>query len=163
VELRDVLGIHLAAQVILASLRLLGRSRVTPATADRLDRALVAIIFFGANAALLATAPIHGDFSWSDAPRHALNGAFVKDFIAAAPWHDPKTWAVNYYLQYPALTVLFYPPLFYFFEALAFAVFGSAIWWRRRPSARLQCCSGRQATVLSAQIFRDGRRSARAC
>jgi len=94
------------------------------ATRDRLERGLVAIIFVAANLALLATAPVGGDFWWSDAPRHALNGAFVKDFVAAAPWHDPKSWAINYYLQYPALTILFYPPLFYFFEAVAFALFG---------------------------------------
>ncbi len=72
----------------------------------------------------MRTAPVGGDFWWSDAPRHALNGAFVKDFIAAAPWHDPKSWAINYYLQYPALTILFYPPLFYGFEAVAYALFG---------------------------------------
>lgn len=73
---------------------------------------------------LFATAPVAGDFSYSDAPRHALNGAFVKDFIAAWPWHDPAGWAENYYLQYPALSILFYPPLFYFIEAAAFALFG---------------------------------------
>jgi 4-amino-4-deoxy-L-arabinose transferase-like glycosyltransferase len=102
--------------------KLLGK--ITPAAHDRLDRAFVAIIFVAATAALLATAPVNGDFWWSDAPRHALNGAFVKDFIEAAPWRDPKAWAINYYLQYPALTILFYPPLFYFFEAAAYAVFG---------------------------------------
>src|SRR5271154_251948 len=100
------------------------RGTVTPAVRNRLERALVAIILIGANGALLASAPVNGDFWWSDAPRHALNGAFVKDFVAAVPWHDPKGWAINYYLQYPALTILFYPPLFYFFEAAAFAVFG---------------------------------------
>ena len=73
---------------------------------------------------LLATSPADGDFSWSDAPRHALNGAFVKDFIAALPWRHPVEWAENYYLQYPALSILFYPPLFYFFEAAFYAVFG---------------------------------------
>jgi Dolichyl-phosphate-mannose-protein mannosyltransferase len=100
------------------------QGKVTPAARDWFDRALVAIIFVAANAALLATAPVNGDFWWSDAPRHALNGAFVKDFIVAAPLHDPKTWAINYYLQYPALTILFYPPLFYFFEAVGYALFG---------------------------------------
>ena len=104
--------------------RLFDRHDLAPATRERLDRTLVAIIFVAANAALLATAPVNGDFWWSDAPRHALNGAFVKDFVAAAPWHDPRTWAINYYLKYPALTILFYPPLFYCFEAVVFAVFG---------------------------------------
>ena len=97
---------------------------MTPAAYRRLDQALVAVILVCANLALLATAPVSGDFWWSDAPRHALNGAFVKDFITAAPWHDPKIWAINYYLKYPALTILFYPPLFYGFEAVGYALFG---------------------------------------
>lgn len=104
--------------------RLCAGSDRLPATPEPLDRALVAVVLVAANIALLATAPVHGDFWWSDAPRHALNGAFVKDFIVAAPWHDPKTWAINYYLQYPALSILFYPPLFYFVEATVFAVLG---------------------------------------
>jgi len=73
--------------------------------------------------ALLATSPLGGDFAWSDAPRHALNGAFLKDLIAALPRH-PATWAEAYYLQYPSLSILFYPPLFYIFEAVAFALLG---------------------------------------
>ncbi|HEV2100019.1 MAG TPA: glycosyltransferase family 39 protein [Stellaceae bacterium] len=97
---------------------------MTPAVRDRFEQALVAIILVGASIALFRTAPVGGDFWWSDAPRHALNGAFVKDFIAAAPWHDPKSWAINYYLQYPALTILFYPPLFYAIEAVGYALFG---------------------------------------
>jgi Dolichyl-phosphate-mannose-protein mannosyltransferase len=125
VELRGLLGLYLATQVTLARRRRwFERRDIAPVPADRLDRALVAIIFIAANAILLATAPANGDFWWSDAPRHALNGAFVKDFIAAMPWHDPKAWAIDYYLQYPSLSILFYPPLFYFVEAVAFAVFG---------------------------------------
>ena len=81
-------------------------------------------VLLAASAILLATSPSDGDFSWSDAPRHALNGAFVKDFIASLPWRHPVEWAENYYLQYPALSILFYPPLFYFFEAAFYAVFG---------------------------------------
>lgn len=81
----------------------------------------IAIVITGA--ALLATSPLGGDFAWSDAPRHALNGAFLKDFIAAMPRH-PVAWAESYYLQYPSLSILFYPPLFYVFEAAAFAVLG---------------------------------------
>jgi hypothetical protein len=91
---------------------------------ERLAQAAVALVFVAAAAALFASAPKHGDFWWSDAPRHALNGAFVKDFIAAAPWHDARRWAIDYYLKYPALTILFYPPLFYFFLAAAYALFG---------------------------------------
>jgi 4-amino-4-deoxy-L-arabinose transferase-like glycosyltransferase len=74
--------------------------------------------------ALLLTAPVDGDYSWNDAPRHALNGVFLKDLIAAHPFHDPEGWAIEYYLAHPALTVLFYPPLFYVAEAGVFAVLG---------------------------------------
>lgn len=81
----------------------------------------VAIVIAGG--VLLATSPLGGDFAWSDAPRHALNGAFLKDLIAAMPRH-PMAWAESYYLQYPSLSILFYPPLFYVFEAAAFAVLG---------------------------------------
>ena len=59
-----------------------------------------------------------------DASRHALNGAFVLDFLRAMPLHDPQGFALEYYRQYPALTILFYPPLFYGFLAVAYAVFG---------------------------------------
>ena len=74
--------------------------------------------------ALLLTAPVNGDFWWADAPRHALNGVFVKDFIEAHPIDRPVQWAIDYYLRRPALTIMFYPPLFYVAEAIAFALFG---------------------------------------
>ncbi len=73
---------------------------------------------------LYAFAPLGGAFSWPDAPRHAMNGAFVLDLIRAAPFADPVGFAYGYYAQYPALTILFYPPLFYFVLAPFYAVFG---------------------------------------
>ncbi|HEX3575103.1 MAG TPA: glycosyltransferase family 39 protein [Rhodopila sp.] len=74
--------------------------------------------------ALLLTAPVAGDFWNQDAPRHALNGVFIRDFVAAHPIADPMRWAIDYYLKRPALTIVFYPPLFYCVEAIAFALFG---------------------------------------
>jgi len=65
-----------------------------------------------------------GAFSWSDSPRHALNGAFVLDLIKTAPFDDPAGFAYHYYSQYPALTILFYPPLFSFLLAPFYALFG---------------------------------------
>ncbi len=69
-------------------------------------------------------APTGGAFHRSDSPRHALNGAFVMDLIAAAPFDDLKGWAYNYYSRYPAVTILFYPPLFSFLLAPFYAIFG---------------------------------------
>jgi Dolichyl-phosphate-mannose-protein mannosyltransferase len=86
-------------------------------------RLAVALAVLSAAGLLLGTAPVDGNFWWSDAPRHALNGAFVRDLVTAWP-EDPRRWAVDYYLKYPALTVLFYPPLFYLVEAAVYGVMG---------------------------------------
>jgi hypothetical protein len=88
--------------------------------ADRIALALLLLAVL----LLFMQAPASGEFAWSDAPRHALNGVFVKDFLAAMPWNDPAGFAYRYYAQYPALTILFYPPLFYFISAPFYAVFG---------------------------------------
>lgn len=87
------------------------------------DRAAYACIAI-AVALLFLGAPRGGDFYWSDAPRHALNGVFIKDLIAAFPWRDPAAFAYDYYTRYPALTILFYPPLFYVLSAPFYAMLG---------------------------------------
>jgi 4-amino-4-deoxy-L-arabinose transferase-like glycosyltransferase len=68
--------------------------------------------------------PKRGDIYWADASRHALNGAFVLDFIQQLPWRHPVEFAYDYYRQWPALTILFYPPLFYGVLAAVYAVLG---------------------------------------
>lgn len=74
--------------------------------------------------ALFLQAPHGGAFYWSDSPRHALNGVFVKDLLRDMPLDDPAGYAYRYYAQYPALTILFYPPLFYAVSAPFYALFG---------------------------------------
>ena len=73
---------------------------------------------------LFSRLPRDGVIWWSDASRNALNGAFVLDFIRALPFRDPTGFAYDYYRQWPALTILFYPPLFYVALAAAYAVLG---------------------------------------
>lgn len=75
-------------------------------------------------ALLFLHAPHGGAFYWSDAPRHALNGVFVKDLLLDLPLDDPTGYAYRYYAQYPALTILFYPPLFYAISAPFYALLG---------------------------------------
>jgi hypothetical protein len=85
----------------------------------------VAALSFGIfGLVMFFTSPVAGDFSWSDAPRHALNGIFIRDFVVNMPLYNPKQYAVNYYLQYPALTILFYPPLFSVVLAGSYSFFG---------------------------------------
>ena len=67
---------------------------------------------------------MQGDFWWSDAPRHAMDGAFYYDMARALPVTHLKQWAIDYYLQYPAVTALTYPPLFALIEAAFFGLFG---------------------------------------
>jgi hypothetical protein len=73
---------------------------------------------------LFKTSPTQGDFWWSDAPRHAMDGVFYYDMARALPIAHLKQWAIDYYLQYPAVTALTYPPVFALVEALFFGVFG---------------------------------------
>jgi len=73
---------------------------------------------------LFETSPRAGDFWWSDAPRHAMDGAFYYDLARNLPLTHLKQWAMDYYIQYPAITVLFYPPLFALVEAVFFSLFG---------------------------------------
>ncbi|QIM51872.1 ArnT family glycosyltransferase [Hydrogenophaga crocea] len=89
-------------------------------TADRWAWLLIALVI----AALFLQAPHGGAFYWSDAPRHALNGVFVWDLLTSMPLSDPAGYAYRYYAQYPALTILFYPPLFYFLSAPFFGLLG---------------------------------------
>jgi len=89
----------------------------------RYDFSCLAILLLAAGI-LTATAPLAGDFWWSDAPRHALNGIFLKDFLLDLPLGNPRQYAVDYYLRYPALTILFYPPLFYVLSVPVFLLFG---------------------------------------
>ncbi len=58
-----------------------------------------------------------------DAPRHAINGVFWKDFLQSLD-PNPLQFALRYYARYPTLSLVSYPPLFYFFEGVAYAIFG---------------------------------------
>lgn len=90
----------------------------------------VAIILCGVAATFLV-AHKNGDFWYSDAPRHAMDGAFILDIfkhLIHAPLETAKRYAEDYYLQYPALTILFYPPLFPVIEAFFFGFFGVSHW-----------------------------------
>ncbi len=79
-------------------------------------------------ASLFYTSPRDGEFWWSDAPRHAMDGAFYMDLFRSQPVGSLRQYTIDYYLQYPALTILFYPPVFPLAEALFFALFGVSHW-----------------------------------
>lgn len=70
----------------------------------------------------------HNDGLWfqGDAPRHAANGLFWKDFLLSGDWLAPRDYALRYFARYPVIHPIAYPPLFYLLEALvSFALPGA--------------------------------------
>ena len=65
---------------------------------------------------------------FADEKRHVMNGLFLFDFMSDLPLSWPRQYAQEYYAKYPAVTIGFWPPAFYFIEALFFAIFGISIW-----------------------------------
>ena len=88
------------------------------------ERLVTFLLFIAVSVVYFFLMPQAGDFHWSESPRNALDGAFVLDLVKDLPFADPKGWAYDYYLKYPAVTILFYPPLVHVELALVFAVFG---------------------------------------
>lgn len=79
--------------------------------------------------ALIAAAHVIFDrasepFYNNDETRHVMTGVFVRDAIADGGWRNPKDYAVRYYLQYPALGLMVWPPFFYSVEGVWMSVFG---------------------------------------
>ena len=62
----------------------------------------------------------------NDETRHVMTGVFFRDLLVDLPLDRLRSYAVEYYLQYPALGVLVWPPLFYGIEGLFMLVFGTS-------------------------------------
>jgi len=84
----------------------------------------VQTILMATLATLFWTMPSSGQFWWGDAGRHAMNGLFYLDLFKNLPFSDPMKWALSYYVKYPCITAVYYPPLFHLAEALMFALLG---------------------------------------
>ena len=62
-----------------------------------------------------------------DAPRHLINGVFLKDYVAAG-LPPPLEYARSYLIRYPIIAPTKYPPGFYLLEAATFSVFVASPW-----------------------------------
>jgi hypothetical protein len=83
---------------------------------------------------LVAVAAVHvmryvptEPFFNNDETRHVMTGVFVRDLLIAMPVRDLRGFTVQYYLQYPALGLLVWPPLFYLVEGLTMLAFGPSL------------------------------------
>ena len=133
-----------------ASPRVLSRRRAARVRPGDLAAASVLAL---ACLALILTAPLHGEFLWSESPRNALNGAFIHDLVREMPLQDPVGWAAAYYLRYPSLTILFYPPLLHAALAAFYAAFGVS-------HAAAMACMGAFAYALATGVYALARRVA---
>jgi 4-amino-4-deoxy-L-arabinose transferase-like glycosyltransferase len=70
----------------------------------------------------------HGEFFFfGDEMRHAMTGVFFRDAMVDQPWSNPVQYAYEYYAKYPALGLLYWPPLFHIVEGFFFLVFGISV------------------------------------
>jgi len=68
-----------------------------------------------------------GEFSYNvDEAQHAVTGLYAAALLQDHPSH-PVEYTYEFYAQYPALGVIHWPPLFYFFEGLSFLLFGPTV------------------------------------
>ncbi len=72
--------------------------------------------------------PVGEPFKNGDETRHVMTGVFVRDALADLPASsaDPRGYAAQYYVQYPALGIIIWPPFFYAVEGLTMWAFGTS-------------------------------------
>ena len=85
----------------------------------------LSLLMLWAAVCLLFWKTLHsGEFWWTDESRHAMNGVFFLDLWRDMPWRAPYEYALQYFAQYPALALNWYPPFFPVVESVFFAIFG---------------------------------------
>jgi Gpi18-like mannosyltransferase len=70
--------------------------------------------------------PASEPFFNNDETRHVMTGVYFRDLLHDMPLRHLRDYTVHYYLQYPALGILVWPPFFYFTEGLLMSIFGTS-------------------------------------
>jgi hypothetical protein len=70
--------------------------------------------------------PASEPFFNNDETRHVMTGVYFRDLLHDMPLGHLREFTVQYYLQYPALGLLVWPPFFYFVEGLFMSIFGTS-------------------------------------
>ncbi len=68
---------------------------------------------------------------YPDADRILMDGVFLYDFLNDLPLTRIYDYTINYYAQYPALSIGYRPPFFPFVEAVFNGAFGVTVWSSR--------------------------------
>jgi 4-amino-4-deoxy-L-arabinose transferase-like glycosyltransferase len=88
----------------------------------------------------------------TDAARHAMNGAFIRDAIATGNIFHPIQYGRWYYAHLPGLSMPYHPPLVPFLESVFFFLFGVNLF-----SARLlvALCAGLSIVLLYKLVLKE--------
>jgi hypothetical protein len=92
-------------------------------SARRLLLVLLAVLALVYVLAYVSSEPFYNN----DETRHVMTGVFFRDAVHDLPLTNFRSYTVSYYLQYPALGLLVWPPLFYFVEGLIMSIFGTSL------------------------------------
>jgi len=63
----------------------------------------------------------------NDETRHVMTGVYFRDALHDLPVRSLRDYTIKYFLQYPALGLLVWPPFFYFVEGLWMSIFGTSL------------------------------------
>lgn len=85
-----------------------------------------AVLLFFAGIQVFSAAASEPFFN-GDETRHVMTGVFFRDAYLDRPLFHWRQYATDYYMQYPALGIGVWPPLFYGIEGAAMLVFGPSI------------------------------------
>jgi len=88
---------------------------------------LVSLVALWGMQTIITFAHLGGDFGYTDAATHTLDGVFFSDFYRDLPLGDLKTYVLGWYARAPRLGLGYYPPLVAMIEGAAFSVFGVSI------------------------------------
>lgn len=73
----------------------------------------------------------NSSLGYPDADRILMDGVFILDFLRDFPITRVYDYTINYFGQYPALSIGYRPPFFPFIEALFNGIFGINMWSSR--------------------------------
>lgn len=90
-------------------------------------RPLVLLSFLALGLVYLLPYPSSEPFYYYDETRHVMTGVYFRDLLHDMPFAHLREYTINYYLQYPALGLLIWPPFFHFLDGLAMSIFGISL------------------------------------
>ena len=92
---------------------------------------------------------------YPDADRILMDGVFIHDFLLEMPLSRIYDYTINYFGQYPALSIGYRPPFFPFIEGLFNLVFGVNVWSSRLALLFLALVGFSSWFFLVRKIFDD--------